>query len=77
MVYGYALDYLGFEQAHFDVRAANEKLWMFHERFGVKRVRETGDDFFYELSMDSIQRSTERYKRFFPRSITVAATKTS
>lgn len=26
MVYAYALDYLGFMQAHFDVRAANEKV---------------------------------------------------
>ena len=77
MVYAYALDYLGFEQAHFDVRAANEKVWKFHERFGAKCVKETGDDRFYELSMESIQRSIERYKRFLPRGITVTATKTS
>ena len=77
MVYAYALDHLGFEQAHFDVGAANEKVWRFHERFGAQRMREIGDDFFYELSMESIQSSAERYKRFLPRGITVMATKTS
>jgi RimJ/RimL family protein N-acetyltransferase len=66
MVYAYALDHLGFEQAHFDVRVANEKVWKFHERFGAKRVRETNSDFFYELSLEAIKSSTERYKRFLP-----------
>jgi len=71
MVYAYALDCLGYEQAHFDVRAANEKVWKFHERFGARRLRQEGDDFFYELSMDSIRSSMERYKRFLPNRITV------
>lgn len=71
MVYAYALDCMGYEQAHFDVRAANEKVWKFHERFGAKRLRQVGDDFFYELSMDSIQSSMERYKRFLPNGINV------
>jgi len=74
MVYAYALDHLGFEQAHFDVRAANQKVWKFHERFGAKRLRQVGDDFFYELSMDSIQRYMEGYKRFLPNRITVLPT---
>lgn len=77
MVYAYGLDHLGYEQAHFDVRAANEKVWKFHERFGAKRLKQVGDDFFYELSMDSIQSSMERYKRFLPQEIIVKATKKS
>lgn len=70
MVYAYALDHLGFEQAHFDVRVGNEKVWKFHERFGAKRVRESDIDFFYELSFDSIKGSIERYKRFLPEGLT-------
>jgi RimJ/RimL family protein N-acetyltransferase len=77
MVYAYALDHLGFEQAHFDVRAANEKVWKFHERFGAKLLRQVGDDFFYELSIDSIRSSIERYKRFLPHGITALPTKKS
>ena len=33
MVYAYALDHLGFEPAHVDVRNANEKVWRVYERF--------------------------------------------
>lgn len=66
MVYAYGPDHLGCEQAHFDVRAANEKEWKFHESFGAKLLRQVGDDCFYELSMDSIQSSMERYKRLLP-----------
>lgn len=77
MVYAYALDHLGFEQAHFDVRKANEKVWRFHERFGAKRVGDSDDDFFYRLNMDSIMISMERYKRFLPQGIRVIATRKS
>lgn len=77
MAYACVLDCLGFMQAHFDVRVANEKVWRFHERFGAQRIRETADDFFYELRMESIQSSAERYKRFLPRGITATATETS
>lgn len=71
MVYAYALDHLGFRKAHFDVRAGNEKVWRFHERFGAKRVRETAIDFFYELDHAEIQASRQRYQRFLPDQISV------
>lgn len=71
MRYAYAMDLLGFKQAHFDVRSANEKVWKFHERFGAKRNREETHDFFYELRMDSIMSSMQRYKRFLPEGINV------
>ncbi len=74
MMYAYTLDHLGFQQAHFDVRKANLKVWIFHERFGAMRVREAGDDFFYELSMVSIQCSMDRYRRFLHRGNTFTAT---
>lgn len=64
LVYVYALDHLGFLNAHFDVRAANEKVWRFHERFGARRVRESELNFFYELGHSEIQASRRRYQRF-------------
>lgn len=38
MVYAYAIDYMQFDSAHFDVRRGNESVWRFHERFGANRV---------------------------------------
>ena len=71
MVYAFALDHLGFRRAHFDVRAGNEKVWRFHERFGAKRVRETAQDYFYELDHAEIQASRQHYQRFLPDRINV------
>ena len=49
IVFAYALDYLGFEQAHFDARKANEKVWRFHECLGVKRAVDSDSDCLYVL----------------------------
>lgn len=66
MVYAYALDQLGFEQAHFGVRKANENVWTFHERFGAKRVGNSGEDYFYVISNCEIRGSLRRYKKYLP-----------
>jgi len=64
IVYAYALDYLGFQTAHFNVRKGNKRVWLFHERFGASRVRETELDYFYEISRGAIDQSRDRYKKF-------------
>jgi RimJ/RimL family protein N-acetyltransferase len=66
MVYSYAMDYLGFSSAHFDVRKANERVWAFHERFGALRSGETELDWLYELSEHAIISARKRYHRFLP-----------
>lgn len=71
MVYSYAVDHLGFCRAHFDVRKGNEKVWMFHERFGAVRVAENELDYFYELSLDAIRASLEKYRKYLPESVSV------
>jgi RimJ/RimL family protein N-acetyltransferase len=64
MVYSYAIDYLGFESAHFDVRKANERVWNFHERFGSCRFGETELDYLYRLDPGAIRESRARYSRY-------------
>lgn len=71
IVYAYALDHLCFLNAHFDVRAANEKVWRFHERFGAKKVSESGINFFFEIRKAEINASRKRYCRFLPDSVEV------
>jgi len=63
MVYAYAIDHLGFNGAHFDVRKANEKVWQFHERFGAIRIGETGLDYYYRLNLNAIQAARQQYKK--------------
>ncbi|MEN9398536.1 MAG: hypothetical protein RLZ81_3066 [Pseudomonadota bacterium] len=71
IVYHYALDVLGFTAAHFDVRRGNERVWSFHERFGAHRIRETAEDYDYEISNEAIRSSLRRYARFLPKPIDV------
>lgn len=71
MVYAYAIDYLGFSGAHFDVRKGNERVWQFHERFGAKRIDETKFDYFYSIENSAIQMARLRYQKFLPEGVKV------
>lgn len=73
MVYSYAVDDLGFQASHFDVRKGNDRVWKFHERFGAQRIAETDLDYLYTLSHQSIERSRMAYSKFLP--IDVAVTR--
>lgn len=65
LVYHFALS-LGFEKAHFDVRKGNQSVWKFHERFGAQKVEETTDDYTYNISLEAIKMSLEKYKKYLP-----------
>lgn len=71
MVYAYAVDHLGFQAAHFDVRKGNERVWQFHERFGAQRVAEIELDYLYRLDVAAIASSRQRYSRFLDKSVIV------
>lgn len=71
LVYAYALDKLGFTKAHFQVRKENERVWVFHERFGAARVREHGDEYEYAISHDAIRAAMHRYARYLPKQVIV------
>jgi len=71
IVYKFALDFLGFQCAHFEVDKRNASVWAFHERFGAKRVEETDIEYKYAIDTASIRASLDRYKRYLPGNIAV------
>jgi RimJ/RimL family protein N-acetyltransferase len=72
MIYHYALDHLGFRDSHFEVNRDNRSVWAFHERlFGARRVRESDEEYFFELDHDAIVAALQRYRRFLPRPLAV------
>ena len=71
MVYAYAVDHLSFQSAHFDVRKDNEGVWLFHERFGARRISETDMNYLYTLDTQSIKASCFRYSKYLPYGIIV------
>ena len=71
MVYSYAIDHLGFQSAHFDVRMGNENVWRFHERFGAVRVDEKGIDYLYQIDLEKILAARLKYKKYLPENVTI------
>lgn len=71
IVYAYAIDFLGFSSAHFDVRKGNERVWSFHERFGAERVGESDLDYYYQISEDDINKSRHRYRKYLTESLII------
>lgn len=71
IVYRYALDHLGFRDAHFEVDRGNRSVWNFHERFGARRVAEDETEFRYALDHAAIEAALQRYTRFLPAPIGV------
>lgn len=71
IIYTYAISHLGFDQAHFDVRKDNQKVWQFHERFGAFRIGETADDYLYQIGLKEITASLRRYKKYLPAPIVI------
>lgn len=66
MVYAYAINHLGFQRSHFDVRKGNESVWRFHERFGATKTGETEDDYLFGIDKEQITRAMKRYRKFLP-----------
>ena len=71
MVYSYAIDYLEFSEAHFDVRKSNESVWRFHERFGAKRIEETVFDYLYQIDTAAILVARAKYIKYLPEMVSV------
>ncbi|MES2785420.1 MAG: GNAT family N-acetyltransferase [Pseudomonadota bacterium] len=69
MVYRYALEFLNFGSAHFQVHQENERVWRFHERFGAERISADEVQYEYKMSNAAIKTSLERYRRFLPNGI--------
>ena len=71
MVYAYAINYLKFQSAHFDVRKGNESVWRFHERFGAIRVVSTENDYIYTIDGNTITQARRKYIKFLPEKIQI------
>lgn len=64
LVYAYALQILGFKEAHFQVQKANERVWRFHERLGASRTHENEHEYQYRMSHEAILDAMSKYARY-------------
>ncbi|ALM85283.1 GNAT family N-acetyltransferase [Bordetella sp. N] len=66
LIYEFAFNHLGFQQAHFDVRRGNHRVIAFHQRFGAEVVNEDDLDLFFEYRQDAYEAARARYAKFLP-----------
>jgi len=71
MVYSYAIDHLGFKDAHFTVHKANQRVCEFHERFGAQCIKEDEIEYSYSVPSAAISNSRIKYKKFLIDSVMV------
>ncbi|TXK65585.1 GNAT family N-acetyltransferase [Alkalisalibacterium limincola] len=71
MVYAYALRHLGFHECHFSVKAGNEKVVSFHERFGANKIIAVEDDLHFVISNERIRFALQSYPEFLSKSVRV------
>ena len=71
IVYIYALDYLNFEKAHFEVRKENRSVWKFHLMCGAKIVDEDELSYYFSLSNESLKKFIYKHRNYLPNGIDV------
>jgi RimJ/RimL family protein N-acetyltransferase len=54
LVYEFGFNTLGFRKSHFDVMKGNTKVIDFHTRMGAKIVGEDSENFYFEITQDSV-----------------------
>lgn len=72
IVYRFALTFLGFGEAHFNVDRENISVLSFHDRFGATRVGVDERQIFFHIGFSAIEKSMIRYRRFLPNGISVS-----
>lgn len=72
MVYAYAVDHLGFNTCHFDVRKGNDRVIKFHERFGAVQAYETNLDYIFQINHAAIQSARAKYTEFLSAGVIVS-----
>ena len=63
-IYEFGFYKLGFEKSHFDVRKGNDKVIVFHQRFGAKIISEDELDYFFNFEKSDYEIIKEKYKRY-------------
>lgn len=63
LVYQFGFGVLGFTKSHFDVRKGNLKVIDFHKKFGAVETGEDEDNYYYEISQESVQRMKNRFSK--------------
>ncbi len=71
IIYQFALEHLGLQAAHFEVRLENERVIAFHTRFGATETQRDTIDAFFTIDEISIRNALIKCARFLPDGILI------
>jgi len=63
-IYEFGFYSLGFEKSHFEVQKGNDKVIVFHQRFGAKIVSEDEKEVFFNFEKSDYEITKEKYRRY-------------
>lgn len=63
LVYKFGFEKLSFKKSHFDVRKGNKKVIDFHKKFGAVQVDEDDDNYYYEITKESVEKTISKFSR--------------
>jgi len=63
LVYEFGFKELGFDKCHFEVMKENYGVINFHEKFGANKVREDKDNFYFEITKKSVEKTQGKFMR--------------
>jgi RimJ/RimL family protein N-acetyltransferase len=64
MVYQFGFDELNYKKSHFDVRKGNNRVILFHKRFGAKITREDELNYYFNYEQKDFLKIKNKYKRY-------------
>lgn len=65
LVYRFGFNVLGFAKSHFDVMKGNDKVVSFHKKMGATQISEDLDNYYFEISQDSVIKAEAHLSRVF------------
>lgn len=64
LVYEFGFGHLGYQKSHFDVRKGNERVILFHQRFGAVITSEDELNYYFNYAREKYVNIKQKYRRY-------------
>ncbi|KPN77490.1 GNAT family N-acetyltransferase [Shewanella bicestrii] len=65
LVYDFGFNEMKYNKSHFDVMKGNEKVINFHKKFGAIQTGEDEQNYYFEISKESVEHFKEKFKDYY------------
>jgi RimJ/RimL family protein N-acetyltransferase len=65
LVYEFGFNKINYNKSHFDVMKGNQKVINFHKKFGAVQISEDEENYYFEISKESVGIFKEKFKGLY------------